>query len=102
MLALVLGSSTHAFELMLSAFILGIAFGGLWVRRRIDSAREPIRLLGGVQVVMGIASGATLPVYSSSFVVIQAAMQALTPTAAGYAAVNVFSPGIALAVIVPR
>ncbi len=101
MLALVLGSSTHAFELMLSAFILGIAFGGLWVRRRIDSAREPIRLLGGVQVVMGIAAVATLPVYSSSFVVMEAAMQALTPTAAGYAAFNFFSHGIALAVMFP-
>src|SRR5258705_35772 len=37
MLSLVLGSSTHSFELMLSAFILGIACGGYWVRRRIDS-----------------------------------------------------------------
>src|SRR6267142_1696469 len=33
MLSLVLGSSTHSFELMLSAFILGIACGGYWVRR---------------------------------------------------------------------
>ena len=32
MLALVLGSATHAFELMLSAFILGLALGALWIR----------------------------------------------------------------------
>src|SRR5262249_27258183 len=32
LLALVLGSSTHAFELMLSAFILGLALGGLWIQ----------------------------------------------------------------------
>ena len=59
MLSLVLGSSTHAFELMLSAFILGIAFGGLWVRRRIDAERDPVWLLGWVQVAMGIAAIAT-------------------------------------------
>src|SRR5262245_6360083 len=41
MLSLVLGSSTHSFELMLSAFILGIACGGYWVRRRIDSIADP-------------------------------------------------------------
>src|SRR6185503_18365082 len=34
MLSLVLGSSTHSFELMLSAFICGLAFGRLWIRRR--------------------------------------------------------------------
>src|SRR5262249_49786960 len=32
MLSLVLGSSTHSFELMLSAFILGLALGGLFIR----------------------------------------------------------------------
>ena len=47
MLSLVLGSTTHSFELMLSAFIFGIAMGGLWVRRRIDTLRDPIRFLGG-------------------------------------------------------
>ena len=31
MLSLVLGASTHSFELMLSAFITGLALGGLWI-----------------------------------------------------------------------
>src|SRR6185369_2505884 len=31
MLSLVLGSATHSFELMLSAFILGLALGALWL-----------------------------------------------------------------------
>src|SRR5258706_6437807 len=35
MLSLVLGSSFQAFELMLSAFITGLALGSLWIRRRI-------------------------------------------------------------------
>ena len=37
MLALVLGSATHSFELMLSAFILGLALGAWWIR----SPRRP-------------------------------------------------------------
>ena len=44
MLTLVLGAATHSFELMLSAFILGLACGGYWVRGRIDRTRNPARL----------------------------------------------------------
>jgi spermidine synthase len=101
MLALVLGSSTHAFELMLSAFILGLAFGGLWVRRRIDAASDTLRLLGLVQVIMGLAALATLPVYLSSFQFMQFAVQSLARTAGGYLAFNVVSHGICLAVMFP-
>jgi predicted membrane-bound spermidine synthase len=39
MLSLVLGSATHSFELMLSSFILGLALGGLWIRKRVDTRR---------------------------------------------------------------
>jgi predicted membrane-bound spermidine synthase len=67
MLSLVLGSSTHAFELMLSAFIMGIAFGGLWIKRRIDSLDDPRRFLALVQVAMGILALGTLPIYGGTF-----------------------------------
>ena len=36
MLSLVLGASTHSFELMLATFIFGLALGGLAVRRRVE------------------------------------------------------------------
>jgi spermidine synthase len=101
MLALVLGTSTHAFELMLSAFILGLAFGGLWVRRRIDAARDTLRLLGLVQVAMGIAALATLPVYVASFEFMQFTMQSLARNLGGYLAFNMVSHGICLAVMFP-
>ncbi len=101
MLALVLGSSTHAFELMLSAFILGIAFGGLWIRRRIDAAADTLRLLGVVQLIMGVAALATLPVYGASFELMQALLTALASTENGYAAFNIVSHGICLAVMFP-
>ena len=46
MLSLVLGGTTHSFELMLSAFITGLAFGGLWIKRRIDRIGDPVRVCG--------------------------------------------------------
>jgi spermidine synthase len=101
MLSLVLGSSTQAFELMLSAFILGIAFGGLWVRRRIDAARDSLSLLAYVQVAMGLAALATLPVYGSTFRLMQLTMQSLSNTESGYLAFNLVSHGICLAVMFP-
>jgi len=101
MLSLVLGSSTHSFELMLSAFILGIACGGYWVRRRIDSIADPIRFLGMVLTVMGLLALATLPLYGQMFGLMQLVIQALARTDAGYALFLISSQGIALAIMFP-
>ena len=59
MLSLVMGSSTHAFELMLSAFILGLACGGLWIQRIIDRIAVPERYLAYVQAAMGFLALST-------------------------------------------
>lgn len=67
MLSLVLGSATHAFELMLSAFILGLALGALWIRNRADRVEDPVLYLGAVQWVMGLLAVATLPLYLMTF-----------------------------------
>ncbi len=101
MLSLVLGSSAHAFEIMLSAFILGLAFGGLWVRRRIDSGADSLRLLAFVQLAMGAAALATLPVYGSTFNAMQWVLATLRPTESGYAAFNLVSHALCLAVMFP-
>ena len=101
MLALVLGSSTHAFELMLSAFILGIACGGLWVRKRIDSAADTVRLLAWVQVTMGLAALATLPIYGATFRAMETVLEALARSESGYWAFNVVSHGLCLAIMFP-
>ena len=53
MLSMVLGASTHAFELMLASFILGLALGGAWVRGRIDALRNARGFLAIVQIIMG-------------------------------------------------
>src|SRR5258708_22179782 len=52
MLSLVLGSATHSFELILSAFILGLALGAFTIRTRTESIGS-LRTLGYVQLAMG-------------------------------------------------
>ena len=85
MLSLVLGTSTHSFELMLSAFILGLASGGYWIKRRIDATKDPTRLLGIVQVMMGLLAIATLPLYGSMFEAMTWVMNGLARSETGYA-----------------
>src|SRR6266404_1690612 len=94
MLSLVLGASTHSFELMLATFIFGLAAGGLAVRRRIDAAAEPVRLLAWVQIAMGLAAAATLPVYDATFSLMEALMHALARTEAGYWLFNLSGAGL--------
>lgn len=101
MLSMVLGSSTHAFELMLSAFILGLAFGGLWVKRRIDRTGSPERFLGVVQVAMGLLALSTLVVYGRTFELMQWLLGALARTENSYAVFNIGSHFIALIVMFP-
>ena len=101
MLSLVLGSSTHAFELMLSAFIFGLAFGGLWIKRRIQQIRQPIIFLGIVQIIMGFLALLTLPVYNQTFDGMKFILDALNRTEEGYALFNFASHLIALLVMVP-
>lgn len=101
MLSLVMGSSTHAFELMLSAFIFGLAFGALWIQRRIDSIADPVKFLVIVQITMGLLALATIPIYGNSFSVMQWLMRTLSNTETGYHFFNLYSYGIALAVMLP-
>jgi len=101
MLSLVLGASTHSFELMLATFIFGLALGGLAVRRHVDAAREPTQLLAWVQVAMGLAALATLPVYDWTFLLMEWLLKGLARTEAGYLLFNVSGAAIAALVMLP-
>lgn len=101
MLSLVLGATTHSFELMLSAFISGLAFGGLWIKRRIDTLRAPLRFAGLVQIIMGIMAVLTVPLYFSTFDWMSALMAGLQRSEAGYTLFTAASHGIALAIMLP-
>jgi len=101
MLSLVLGTSTHAFELMLSAFILGLACGGVWIQRRIDRLASPLYYLARVQVAMGLLALSTLLVYGNTFEVMRWLVGNLPKTGSGYGLFNLASSAIAIGVMLP-
>src|SRR5438045_3020428 len=101
MLSLVLGSATHSFELMLSAFILGLALGALWIRSRADGLRDPVRFLGVLQWVMGVLAVATLPFYVASFDWIGGVINTVQANEIGYRVFLLTKYLIALLVMLP-
>lgn len=101
MLSLVMGSSTHSFELMLSAFILGLAFGGLWIKQRIDRIKHMVRFLGVVQIIMGLLAMATIALYTQTFELMQALVRSLGKTDGGYVLYNIISYLISIGLMFP-
>jgi spermidine synthase len=101
MLSMVLGSTVQAFELMLGAFIVGLAFGSLAVRRRIDRVREPARLSGYVQIAMGVLALCTLIFYASTFDAMAYLLKVLPKTDQGYSLFHAGSALLALAIMLP-
>lgn len=101
MLSLVLGSATHSFEIMLSAFILGLALGALWIRSRADRLAHPVRFLGIVQWAMGLLAVATLPLYVASFDWIATVIDTVQQNESGYRAFLFARYIIALLIMLP-
>ncbi len=101
MLSLVMGSATHSFEIMLSAFILGLALGALAIRRRADRLERPVRALGWIQWLMGLTALATLPLYLISFDVMAWMVNTLPSTDGGYLRFGLYRYLIAAAVMLP-
>ena len=101
MLSLVTGASTHSFELMLAAFILGLALGGAWIRRRIDRLDDVLATLAIVQILMGVAAVATFPIYVRTFDFLAWLLSSLNRTDGGYLLYNIASHLVALAVMLP-
>ena len=101
MLSLVLGSTTRSFEVMLSAFILGLALGAFWVRSRADRFRSPLEALGVLQWAMGSVALATLPLYMASFHWTSGTLLSLTRDDGGYRVFTLFRYALCLVVMLP-
>ncbi len=101
LLNLVLGSSTHAFELMLCAFILGLAAGGGWIRFRLQRVGAPWRYLGWVQLVMGALALFSLSLYGATFSLMEWGVSTLPKTEMGYWGARGLSLAIALGLMLP-
>lgn len=101
MLSMALGTTIHAFEVMLAAFISGIAFGGLWLRHRADRMQRPLAVAGWVQVLMGLAALASMFVYAHAFEWVGWLLRVIARTEEGYALYNLSSGLISLLVMFP-
>ncbi len=101
MLSMAVGSTMHAFELMLASFIAGIALGGLWVRKHADRTESPLRLVGWMQVGMGVAALMSLAVYANAFSWVGWLIGSLTKTDGGYALFNLGTATIAITIMLP-
>ena len=101
MLSLALGSTVHAFELMLAAFIGGLAFGGWSIRKRIDGYANAMSAAGYVQVLMGLAALGSLLLYDQSFTWVEWLIAVAPRTDSGYTLYNVVSALVSIAIMAP-
>lgn len=101
MLSMAVGSTMHAFELMLASFIAGIALGGLWVRKHADRTHSPLSLVGWMQIFMGVAALASLAVYANAFTWVGWLINALSKTDGAYTLFHAGTATIAVMIMLP-
>jgi len=101
MLGMVVGSTMHAFELMLASFIAGIALGGLWIRKRADRTPSPLRVVGWMQIFMGVCALASLGVYANSFAWVGWLINALSKTDGAYTLFHAGTATLSILIMLP-
>ncbi|MCY4324505.1 MAG: fused MFS/spermidine synthase, partial [Betaproteobacteria bacterium] len=101
MLSLLLGSSSHSFEVMLSAFILGLALGGYAVRRIADRSGEPMQLLATVQLAMGTCALLSLFMFPIIYELLRIILSTIERDPAGYRIYVGLSMALAMLMMLP-
>jgi spermidine synthase/MFS family permease len=101
MLVIVMGSYTHAFELMLSAFVLGLALGSLFIRRKIDIISDRSLALAIVQMAMGVFALLTIVFYNSTFDLMRAMLDSIHAAGSRFFWLQLSSQAIAYIVMLP-
>jgi spermidine synthase len=64
-LVFVVGNTTYAFSLMLTAFLSGIALGGYGIRFVAKRGRSPLMLFASIEILIGVLSAVSLPLLFS-------------------------------------
>ncbi len=100
-LNLVLGTSIHVFEIVLSAFILGLAFGGLAIRKKIDLFHDTASLIAWAQILMGVSALLSIPLFVTSFGWTGFLVESLAQSSSGYSLFNIFSAIISMSIMLP-
>lgn len=101
MLTLVLGSTTHAFELMISAFILGLALGSFWIKKRIDKFKSPVTVLAYIQLLMAFFAFFTILSYDALFDIMAFVFKSINRNNEGYNIYILINHLLALIIMLP-
>jgi predicted membrane-bound spermidine synthase len=101
MLSTGLGASTHAFEVMLSAFILGMSLGAFALRRRIEGITGDAGWIAGVVLAKAAFAVYAVWVYDDVLEFIRWVMVGTARTDEGYAIYNVASMVASMTVMLP-
>jgi spermidine synthase len=84
MLTLGLGASTHAFEVMIAAFILAMSLGAFWFRNRIQAIRDDVAWLAGLLVAKAVFAAWAVWIYPDVLGFLGWMMQAVARSEGGY------------------
>ena len=84
MLTLGLGASTHAFEVMLAAFILAMSLGAFWFRNRISTLKNDVAWLAGLLIAKALLAVYAIWIYGDVLSFIGWMMQAVARSEGGY------------------
>jgi len=101
MLSMVLGSSVQSFELMLSAFILGLAIGSYIIKFRIDRLHSLFSTFSAIQILMGLFAILSLVLYNHTFNFMEWLLGAVQSDSGGYRIFTVSGLVISYAIMLP-
>jgi predicted membrane-bound spermidine synthase len=101
LLSLLMGSSSHSFDQMLSAFILGLALGGLACRKLLAKNFEPLKLLALAQILMAFFAVCTLYFHAPFWTAMNEAHRIFNQTSLGYVFWSMFKYTLAVVWMVP-
>ena len=101
LLSLLMGSSSHSFDQMLSAFILGLALGGLACKKLLAKNFEPLKLLAFAQILMAFFAVCTLYFHVPFWIAMNESNQIFNQTASGYVFWSIFKYALAVLWMVP-
>ena len=98
MLSLALGASTHAFEVMLAAFILAMSLGAFWFRNRISRLANDLHWLAGLLVAKALFAAWAVWIFGDVLELVRWIAGATSRTDGGYV-LTTFSGFIASSVV---
>ncbi len=101
MLSLGLGATTHAFEVMLSAFILGMALGAFVLRRRIETIVRDIPWIAAIVVAKALLAVYAIWVFDDVLGFVHWIQNAVARNDGGYVIANYAALLASIAVMFP-